>query len=441
VELKWKAPKVEGKIAISKYVITTKQQPSGEEETREVMSVDEKSLQISVAPGAKYKFKVKAVADDGTHNESVLSEIAGGAVLGKLEPPQVKCLGPDSVELKWKAPKAEGNIAISKYVIKQHLQSGELHKVHEEVSADQKSLQVSVAPGAKYKFKVKAVADDARVSSESSFSEIAGGVETEKLSKEKLTDALKAMGKPVPVPPTTAALVARLRGADCFDRIPALREALEAVGGKLSGTKQEQISSLKKKLTEELAKFPDAPPEKQLSKPDPPKVEVIGETLKVTWKAALAESCVVVSYVIKRQLLPSGELEVVKIVPGDVTTTTIPVEPGKKYKFKVEAKTDDAGVSTESSFSSSSGGLVTETLTGEQLKTVLGAMGKTKSGDIPQKVERLRGLLEDDNCMKHMTLEALRDALKAVGGRIGKKQDERIASLTAKLTEELAKFE
>ena len=275
---------------------------------------------------------------------------------------------------------------------------------------------------------------------QSSFSESTGGVVAKTLSNEKLIEVLKAMGKSVPVPTTTAALVARLRGADCFDRIPALREALEAVGGKLSGTKQEQITSLKKKLAEELAKFDDAPPEKQLSKPDPPKVDLMGETLKLTWKAALAESCVVVSYVIKRQLLPNGELEVVKIVPGDATTTTIPVEPGKKYRFKVEAKTDDAGVSQESSFSSSSGGLVTEKLKCHQFETVLEAMGKTKSGSVEQKVQRLRGLLADDNCMDHMTLGALHKALKAVGGKIGTKQPERIASLKGKLTEELAKF-
>ena len=97
-------------------------------------------------------------------------------------------------------------------------------------------------------------------------------------------------------------------------------------------------------------------------------------------------------------------------------------------------------MSKESSFSEDTGGVDTKKLKGPQLETVLGAMGKTKSGSVEQKVQRLRSLLEDDNCMKHMTLEALRDALKAVGGKIGKKQDERIASLKAKLAEELAKF-
>ena len=237
-----------------------------------------------------------------------------------------------------KAPKSEGT-RISKYIITIKQQpSGE--EQTREVSADQKSLQISVVPGAKYKFKVEAVADDARVSRESSFSEITGGVVTARLGKEKLTEALEAMGKTVPT--TTAAIVARLRGANCFDRmsLEALHKALKAVGGRIGTKKDERIASLKAKLTEELAKFDAAPPEKQLSAPEVPEVEVEGpETLKVTWKAALAESCDVSSYVVKAKALSGGEVKE-KTVSGNVTTATITAAPGTTYKVRIEARVD-----------------------------------------------------------------------------------------------------
>ena len=128
-----------------------------------------------------------------------------------------------------------------------------------------------------------------------------------------------------------------------------------------------------------------------------PQVKGLGPDLvEVTWKAPRSTGIVVSSYVIKRQLLPNGELEEVKTVPGNETTTTISVDPGKKYKFKVEAKTDDGMVSKESSFSSPSGGLVPETLKGHQLDTVLEKMHQKKSGSRDERAERLRGILAND---------------------------------------------
>lgn len=164
-EVSWSPPEDDGGVPIAKYIIEARPEKGGRwDKVAEVGPEEVKALIKNLKPDEKYKFRVKAVNDNGDIGEP--SETSAVYVPPNIKPPE-EAGKPDVVDfsekhavLKFKPPKDNGGAPITHYIVEakdKNMPSQGWKEIAVTKSPDPTANVEGLKEGSTLQFRVRAV--------------------------------------------------------------------------------------------------------------------------------------------------------------------------------------------------------------------------------------------------------------------------------------------